>query len=104
MPEVGVYYMRGLFDMAPASIFCLHKALFQFYGFRLSLAGSSGIWGLSSAGRALDLHSRGHRFDPGSLHNPISLNILRFYICKKIDPVASQEWLHFFHFDGLMTG
>ena len=25
-------------------------------------------WGYSSAGRALEWHSRGHRFDPGYLH------------------------------------
>jgi hypothetical protein len=26
------------------------------------------IWGISSAGRALAWHARGHRFDPGILH------------------------------------
>ena len=26
------------------------------------------IWGFSSAGRALAWHARGHRFDPGNLH------------------------------------
>ena len=26
------------------------------------------LWGISSAGRALAWHARGHRFDPGNLH------------------------------------
>ena len=26
------------------------------------------VWGISSAGRALAWHARGHRFDPGILH------------------------------------
>ena len=26
-------------------------------------------WGISSAGRALAWHARGHRFDPGILHH-----------------------------------
>ena len=26
------------------------------------------LWGISSAGRALAWHARGHRFDPGILH------------------------------------
>ena len=29
---------------------------------------STDIWGISSAGRALAWHARGHRFDPGILH------------------------------------
>lgn len=28
------------------------------------------LWGISSAGRALAWHARGHQFDPGILHNP----------------------------------
>jgi hypothetical protein len=43
----------------------------------LSLCVSSKIvfyfyWGISSAGRALDLHSRGQRFDPVILHQIIN--------------------------------
>ena len=30
------------------------------------------IRGLSSAGRASDLHSEGHRFDPGSLQSSVT--------------------------------
>ena len=28
------------------------------------------VWGCSSAGRALEWHSRGRRFDPVQLHHP----------------------------------
>ena len=30
--------------------------------------GKTGYWGYSSAGRALEWHSRGQRFDPAYLH------------------------------------
>ena len=29
------------------------------------------LWGISSAGRALAWHARGHRFDPGILHHTV---------------------------------
>ena len=36
---------------------------------------SGKLWGISSAGRALAWHARGHRFDPGNLH--IKSTVLR---------------------------
>ena len=45
---------------------------------------AGGIWGYSSAGRALEWHSRGQRFDPAYLHQR-SLEIVRFrdfFFCK----------------------
>lgn len=36
-----------------------------------------GLWGYSSAGRASDLHSEGHRFDPVYLHQGLSLRRLK---------------------------
>ena len=36
------------------------------------------IWGYSSAGRALEWHSRGQRFDPAYLHQAKSLETQRF--------------------------
>ena len=38
----------------------------EFWGFQKVL---SYIWGYSSAGRALEWHSRGQRFDPAYLHH-----------------------------------
>ena len=35
------------------------------------------IWGISSAGRALAWHARGHRFDPGILHQKSTV------LCRK---------------------
>ena len=35
----------------------------------LSRKTCANIWGISSAGRALAWHARGHRFDPGILHH-----------------------------------
>ena len=35
---------------------------------RLKSQPRQSIWGFSSAGRALAWHARGHRFDPGNLH------------------------------------
>ena len=45
------------------------------------------IWGYSSAGRALEWHSRGQRFDPAYLHQAKSLEtviyqrIQGFFVC-----------------------
>jgi hypothetical protein len=36
------------------------------------------IWGYSSAGRALEWHSRGQRFDPAYLHQTKSLETQQF--------------------------
>ena len=44
--------------------------IFGIYGkIQRSSAGDSQIWGYSSAGRALEWHSRGQRFDPAYLHH-----------------------------------
>ena len=45
------------------------------------------VWGISSAGRALAWHARGHRFDPGILHQTkhAAENILQrafYFVCK----------------------
>ena len=39
------------------------------------------IWGISSAGRALAWHARGHRFDPGILHHTVRTRT-RFFTRK----------------------
>ena len=36
------------------------------------------IWGISSAGRALAWHARGHRFDPGILHQKSTVLRLKY--------------------------
>ena len=46
---------------------------------------ADGMWGLSSAGRAPDLHSGGHRFDPGRLH----------HVLRRALPVKSLQWSDF---------
>ena len=38
------------------------------------------IWGRSSAGRALEWHSRGHRFDPDRLHQMAEERVFRFSV------------------------
>ena len=59
--------------------FCFLKFLEKIFRKRLTIRGIAGIitpvvrhgtniWGISSAGRALAWHARGHRFDPGILH------------------------------------
>ena len=45
---------------------------------RRLLIGGSGKRGISSAGRAPDLHSGGQRFDPARLHHPFSLTTQPF--------------------------
>ena len=64
-------------------MFCVGVLFFNFlekiFRKRLTIRGIAGIitpvvrhgtdiWGISSAGRALAWHARGHRFDPGILH------------------------------------
>ena len=39
------------------------------------------LWGISSAGRALAWHARGHRFDPGILHHTVRTRT-RFFTKK----------------------
>ena len=39
------------------------------------------LWGISSAGRALAWHARGHRFDPGILHHTVRTRT-RFFMKK----------------------
>ncbi len=41
------------------------------------------MWGLSSAGRASDLHSEGHRFEPDRLHH-IRFASFEFSVCINI--------------------
>ena len=46
------------------------------------------IWGYSSAGRALEWHSRGQRFDPAYLHQTKSLEtqgliVIRYYLALR---------------------
>ena len=59
--------------------FCFFNFLGKIFRKRLTIRQSAGIiipvvrhgtniWGISSAGRALAWHARGHRFDPGILH------------------------------------
>ena len=36
------------------------------------------LWGISSAGRALAWHARGHRFDPGILHQKSTVLRLKY--------------------------
>ena len=58
---------------------CFFNFLEKIFRKRLTIRGIAGIitpvvrhgtniWGISSAGRALAWHARGHRFDPGILH------------------------------------
>ena len=45
------------------------------------------IWGISSAGRALAWHARGHRFDPGILHQKALYfvgSMVLFFLLKPI--------------------
>ena len=45
------------------------------------------IWGISSAGRALAWHARGHRFDPGILHQKARYfvgSMVLFFLLKPI--------------------
>ena len=59
--------------MHPAGLFCtnLKKAVdnspFSWYN-NTRRQERHRLWGISSAGRALAWHARGHRFDPGILH------------------------------------
>ena len=54
---------------------------------RLKSQPRQSIWGFSSAGRALAWHARGHRFDPGNLHQTKALGNFAgrflFYIASK---------------------
>ena len=60
-------------------LFCFFNFLEKIFRKRLTIRQSAdiinpvvrhgtNIWGISSAGRALAWHARGHRFDPGILH------------------------------------
>ena len=48
-------------------------------------------WGYSSAGRALEWHSRGQRFDPAYLHHPNGrgFRLSRFFFLCRVSPAAS---------------
>ena len=50
------------------------KVNVKIYGIALLIE----IWGYSSAGRALEWHSRGQRFDPAYLHQLGSLGSIMF--------------------------
>ncbi len=39
------------------------------------------VWGRSSAGRALEWHSRGHGFDPHRLHQKTDIPSEGWYVC-----------------------
>jgi hypothetical protein len=43
------------------------------------------LWACGAAGSALPWHGRGHRFDPGQVHQPNSRRI------KELQPLASPE-------------
>ena len=48
-------------------------------------------WGYSSAGRALEWHSRGQRFDPAYLHHPNGrgFRLSRFFFLCRVSPATS---------------
>ena len=49
------------------------------------------LWGISSAGRALAWHARGHRFDPGILHQKDTAQFVRclsFFALLLVQPDA----------------
>ena len=64
--------MRGLcfaFFNFPGKIFRKQLTIRQSAGIIIPVVRhGTNIWGISSAGRALAWHARGHRFDPGILH------------------------------------
>ena len=78
--------------------FCFLKFLEKIFRKRLTIRGIAGIitpvvrhgtniWGISSAGRALAWHARGHRFDPGILHQKALYfvgSMVLFFLLKPI--------------------
>ena len=55
------------------------------------------IWGYSSAGRALEWHSRGQRFDPAYLHHLVlkTIGFQDFFFCNSgISPVLGWFFNH----------
>ena len=56
------------------------KTIDKFASFDIidSVPNELNIWGYSSAGRALEWHSRGQRFDPAYLHQAKSLETQQF--------------------------
>ena len=78
--------------MSPAGLFCtnLKKAVdnspFSWYN-NTRRQGRHRLWGISSAGRALAWHARGHRFDPGILHQKALYfvgSMVLFFLLKPI--------------------
>ena len=68
----GKCSVRGfalLFFNFPGKIFRKWLTIWQSAGIITPVVRhGTNIWGISSAGRALAWHARGHRFDPGILH------------------------------------
>ena len=69
---------------------------------RRLLIGGSGKRGISSAGRAPDLHSGGQRFDPAILHHlcrvfrGVFMRMVAFKILGKLLGVGASDFLCFF--------
>jgi hypothetical protein len=52
------------------------------------------LWGISSAGRATDLHSVGQRFEPAILHSREDRQSLyRFFSCETYRCPSGSHWL-----------
>ena len=56
------------------------------------------IRGRSSAGRALEWHSRGHRFDPDRLHQTTEKRFFRFSVVFCNERVGSEPIVHLVRF------
>ena len=72
-----VYYKLFRYILQPSNSFFIKNKFFEVFskkgltfGFTSAIIVPvpSNIWGYSSAGRALEWHSRGQRFDPAYLH------------------------------------
>ena len=48
-------------------------------------------WGISSAGRALAWHARGHRFDPGILHHKDLTEICQVFFAALVKNCALYQ-------------
>ena len=80
-----IYYIEKVQILQPLSskrIFLLFSELFSKKGltfhkrFVIIVPVPSNIWGYSSAGRALEWHSRGQRFDPAYLHQGPEIQVI----------------------------
>ena len=62
------------------------------------------IWGISSAGRALAWHARGHRFDPGILHQKALYFVGSMVLFFLLKPIFGAALLRLHRFQAFAGG